>query len=279
MIRLSSIAAILFSVLAAWALLNGLLFLAQPRMLFFPSTTLEATPRDWGLDYRDLAIHTEDGIRLHGWFIPAATTGARRVLLFFHGNAGNIAHRGASVAIFHRLGLDILLLDYRGYGRSEGAPSEAGLYRDSRAAWRWLTLDQGIAPAHIVLFGRSLGGIVAAHLAAEVQPGGLILESTFSSARDLADTLFPLLSRAIVLPFRLDAAGALHQVRCPVLVLHSPDDEIIPYALGRRLFAAAPEPKGFVVLRDGHNDGFLRSQPGYEQALDQYLASLPPDPY
>ena len=259
-------------VLAAWALLNGLLYLAQPGMVFFPTAALEASPRDWGLDYRDLAIRTEDGVQLHGWYIPA--NGARRVLLFFHGNAGNISHRGESIAIFHRLGLDVLIIDYRGYGRSQGVPSEDGLYRDARAAWRWITEDRGVAPADIVLFGRSLGGVVAAQLAAEVEPEGLILESSFSSARDAARAIFPLLSRVAVLRLRLDAASALRKARCPILVLHSPDDEIVPYDLGRRLFAAAPEPKRFVDLRGGHNDGFLRSQPGYERALGEFLADL-----
>jgi hypothetical protein len=180
-------------ILGAWALLNGVLFLAQPGMIFYPTVTLAATPRDWGLDYQDLVLSTEDGVRLHGWYIPAE--GSQRVLLFFHGNAGNISHRGESIAIFHRLGLSVLIIDYRGYGRSEGTPSEDGLYRDARAAWRWITEEQGLPAEQIVLFGRSLGGAVAANLAAEVQPGGLILESSFSSARDAARVIFPLLSR------------------------------------------------------------------------------------
>jgi fermentation-respiration switch protein FrsA (DUF1100 family) len=262
------------TVLAGWLLLNGLMFLAQPGMIFYPSSRLDATPRDWGLDYQDVWLETEDGLRLHGWYIPH--TGSERVLLFFHGNAGNISHRGESVAIFHRLGLSVLIIDYRGYGRSEGAPSEDGLTRDARAAWQWLTVDQGVDAARILLFGRSLGATVAANLAGETRPGGVILESGFSSARDAANALFPVLSRLVILRYRLDAAGALAGASSPILVLHSPDDEIIPYHLGRRLYDAAPEPKRFVDLRGGHNDGFLRSQPDYERAFGAFLTSLEP---
>jgi len=259
--------------LVGWSLLNGLMFLLQPGMIFFPSARLDATPRDWGLEYRDLELTAEDGVRLHGWLIPRP--GTRQVLLFFHGNAGNISHRGDSIRIFHRLGLDVLILDYRGYGKSGGSPSERGLYRDARAAWRWLVGEGGYAPADILVFGRSLGAAVAARLAAETKPRGLILESGFSSARDASRAIFPLLSRLVVGRFELDAAGALSGVSCPVMVLHSPDDEVIPYRLGRKLFEAAREPKRFVELRGGHNDGFLVSQPDYERALAEFLAGLP----
>jgi len=260
--------------LAGWLLLNGLMYVAQPGMLFYPLSRLDATPRDWGLDYQDVWVPTEDGVRLHGWYLPSAES--ERVLLFFHGNAGNISHRRDSIAIFHRLGLDVLILDYRGYGQSSGSPSEDGLYRDAGAAWTWLTEERGLDPSQIIVFGRSLGAIVAARLAAETGPAAVILESGFSSARDAAHTLFPVLSRLVLLRYRLDAAAAVQQVRSPVLVLHSPDDEIIPYRLGRRLYEAANEPKRFVTLRGGHNDGFLRSQPEYERALGELLATLPP---
>ena len=266
-----SIMGTLTSVLVALALLNGFMYLAQPGMIFFPYAALEATPTDWGLDYEDVRFRTTDGLDLHGWFVPHA--GSRRVLLFFHGNAGNISHRGESVAVFHRLGLNVFIVDYRGYGASEGKPSESGLYRDARAAWRHLTEARGFAPSDIVIFGRSLGGTVAARLASEERPGALVLESSFSSAKDAAHEIFPLLSRLVVLRFELDAARYVRRAQCPVLVLHSPDDEIIPYRLGRKLFEAAPTPKHFVDLRGGHNEGFLLSQPGYERTLGEFLGT------
>jgi fermentation-respiration switch protein FrsA (DUF1100 family) len=248
------------------------MYLQQPRMVFFPSRAQAGTPADWGLRYEDLRFDTDDGVSLHGWYIPAA--GARQVVLFLHGNAGNISHRGESLEIFHRLGVNVLIFDYRGYGRSGGAPSEAGLYRDAGAAWRYLTEIRGVDPADILIFGRSLGGAVAARLASRVPAGGVILESTFSSARDLAHSVFPLLGRLVVLRYDFDSVRALAGVRSPVLVLHSRDDEIVPFALGRRLYQSAPEPKRFVELRGDHNSGFIVSRPDYDRALQAWLLSL-----
>lgn len=252
--------------------LNGLLWLMQPSMVFHPARVLSVTPADWGLAYEDVEMTAADGTRLHGWLIPHPA--ARRTLLFLHGNAGNISHRGDSIAIFHRLGLEVLIIDYRGYGRSGGSPSEAGLYLDARAAWEELVTRRGIAPARIIVFGRSLGAAVAADLAAQTQPDGVILESGFSSARELARHLYPGLHRLIHVRYDFDAARRIARVSSPVLVLHSPDDEIIPETLGRRLFAAAPEPKHFVVLVGSHNAGFMRSQPDYERALARFIDGL-----
>jgi fermentation-respiration switch protein FrsA (DUF1100 family) len=168
----------LVHLLAIFGLLAGGLYLLQPSMVFLPSPDIEETPSNWGLAYEDLWLRTGDGVRLHAWYL--ARPGARQVLLFFHGNAGNISHRRASLEIFHWLGLDVLILDYRGYGRSAGRPTEAGLYLDAAAAWDYLVKTRGVAPSDIVVFGRSLGGAVAARLAADARPGALILESTFS---------------------------------------------------------------------------------------------------
>lgn len=261
---------VLIHLMIVLGLMAGGLYVLQPAMVFLPSRALEATPRDWGLEYKDVWLRTEDGVRLHGWYLPHPQ--ARRVLLFFHGNAGNISHRQASLEIFQRLGLNVLILDYRGYGRSEGRPSERGLYRDARAAWDYLVAERGVSPADIVLFGRSLGGAVAAQLASQVRPGALILESGFSSARDLARAIYPILSWLIVPRFDFDTVARMRTVACPVLVLQSRDDEIIPFALGRRVYEAAPEPKRLHVLRGDHNGGFLLSQPDYERALAGFLA-------
>ena len=252
--------------------LNGLMYFAQPGMIFFPWRTLDATPADWGLGYEEVNLHTEDRVALHGWYIPRED--ARLVVLFLHGNAGNISHRRESIEIFHRLGASVFIFDYRGYGQSGGAPSEAGLYRDATAAWRYLTGVRGKDPADIVIFGRSLGGAVAARLASQVTAGGVILESSFNSARDFAHVVFPLLSRLVYLRYEFDAAGALALTRSPVLVLHSPDDEIMPFALGRALYEAAPEPKRFVTLRGDHNTGFLASRPQYDEAMRGFLATV-----
>jgi fermentation-respiration switch protein FrsA (DUF1100 family) len=269
-----TVMAVLVSALLGLLLINGWMFLQQSTMVFFPLHDLDATPTDWGMPYEDISLKTADGITLHGWYIPQS--GAERVVLFLHGNAGNISHRGDSIVIFRRLGLAVFIVDYRGYGRSEGAPTEAGLYQDAAAAWHYLVTTRGVAAQNIVVFGRSLGGAVAAELASQVQPGGLILESTMSSARDFAQAAFPLLSRLVVVRYRFDSVGRLAQVHCPVLVLHSPDDEIMPYRLGEKLYHAARQPKRFVALRGDHNNGFLQTQPQYEQALADFLASLAP---
>lgn len=249
--------------------LNLLFYTAQSGIVFYPSTQLYAVPSDLGMEFEDVGLQTEDGIALHGWYIPAP--GARKTLLFLHGNAGNISHRGDSIRIFHDLGLNVFIFDYRGYGRSKGHPSEAGLYRDAWSAWSYLTQQRGAHADDILIFGRSLGGAVAAELAARVRPAGVIIESGFSSAADASRLIHPLLSRIVLLRYRFPAADHLAKASAPVLVLHSPDDQLLPIELGRRLFERAPEPKRFVALSGGHNDGFLQSMPGYARELERFL--------
>lgn len=250
-------------------LINGWMFIQQPRITFFPIRPLAATPADWGMAYEEVALETDDGVALHGWYLPK--DGAREVVLFLHGNAGNISHRGDSIGLFQSLGLNVFIFDYRGYGLSGGVPSEQGLFRDAGAAWRYLVDVRGFDESDIIIFGRSLGGAVAANLASRVQAGGVILESTFSSARDFAREAFPLLSRLVVLRFEFDSAARLESVTSPLLVLHSPEDEIMPFVLGRRLYEAANEPKDFVAIRGDHNTGFLVSRPGYDAVLATFL--------
>lgn len=251
-----------------------LLFVFQPRLLYYPnlpSRDVTATPEDIGLSYEAVAIVTEDRVRLDGWFIPAQD--ARGVLLFFHGNAGNISHRLDSLKIFSDLRLSVLIFDYRGYGRSDGEPSEQGTYRDAEAAWRYLT-EQRHIPAHdIALFGRSLGAAVAAYLASRHAPKALIVESAFTSVPDLAAELYPFLPARWLARFRYSTEDYLGSVDCPVLVVHGRDDEIIPYTHGERLFAAAKEPKRFLEIRGGHNEGFLVSGQHYVKGLDAFLAA------
>jgi len=245
------------------------MYFQQPSMIFYPVRNLSATPTDWGLQYENVTLKLADGTHLHGWYIPYAK--ADRVLLFFHGNAGNMSHRRESIEIFHRLGLNVFIFDYRGYGQSEGKPSEAGIYADARAAWQYLTDTKGIKKENITIFGRSLGGAVAAELAAKVQPGTLILESTFSSAKEMAKMILPVMSYLVPMRFEFKTVEYIKQVSSPVLIVHSPGDEIIPYELGEKVFQAANEPKSFLKLQGDHNGGFLMSQPGYEQALGKFL--------
>jgi fermentation-respiration switch protein FrsA (DUF1100 family) len=261
-------------------LLAGVLgWLVQPHLMFRPYPEIVAVPSDWGLQYEEVQLTAGDGVRLHGWFLPNPhRRPAPHTLLFLHGNAGNVSHRAASIAIFAELGLDQLIIDYRGYGRSDGNPSETGLYRDADAAWRWLTETRGVAPADIVVFGRSLGGAVATELAARVRPGALIVEASFTDVESMARLHHPLLAKYVPLRYRFPSAEHLARVRSPVLILHSPDDGIVPFAHGQALFAAAPGPKRFVELVGGHNEGFLDSQPHYQQALADFLDWRPAIP-
>ncbi|UCB55017.1 MAG: alpha/beta hydrolase [Thiotrichales bacterium] len=253
-------------------LLNLMMYFQQPHMIFFPMSKLYQTPDNWGLEYENVSFTTEDQVKLHGWFLPNAESD--NVLLFFHGNAGNISHRRDSIEIFHRLGLNVFIFDYRGYGQSEGKPDEQGLYRDANAAWHYLTEDKGFDADSIILFGRSLGGAVAAKLAAEVQAQGLMLESTLSSAREFAREVFKILSRLVVIRYDFNTLKHIQKVNCPVLVLHSPDDEIMPYRLGRKVYESANQPKQFVRMRGDHNTGFFLSQPEYEQEMARWLRAI-----
>ena len=253
-------------------LLNVWMYFQQPQMIFYPLRELYQNPADWGLDYEDVTLNTADNVQLHGWYIPQQQS--EQVLLFFHGNAGNISHRRDSIELFHRLGLNVFIIDYRGYGKSRGKPDEQGLYRDAAAAWDYLTEEKGIASDHILIFGRSLGGAVAARLAAGVQARGLILESTLSSARDFARTAFPVLSRLVFTRYDFNTAENIRHVHYPVLVLHSPDDQIMPFHLGEKIFQAAQPPKHFVRMRGDHNNGFLQSQPEYAQQFDRWLQGI-----
>jgi uncharacterized protein len=259
---------------ALYLLLCIYLFIMQGHLLFYPhlpSRKITATPANRGLDFEPVTITTSDQVQIKGWFVPARQ--AKGVLLFFHGNAGNISHRLDSLAIFHRLALATLIIDYRGYGESGGRITETGTYLDAEAAWRYLTETKGFAPREIVLFGRSLGGAVAAHLAARTSPAGLILESVFTSVPDMATRLFPFLPVRWLARYRYDVRRSVRDVACPVLVIQSRDDEIIPFANGVQVYEAARQPKTFLEILGSHNEGFLQSGEMYVQGLDRFLRS------
>lgn len=251
----------------AWFFQSGLLYLRH-----VPGRDLDATPTAIGLDYEDVRIEAADGVRLHGWFVPFGNP--RGTLLFFHGNAGNVSHRLDSIQLFRDLRLSVFILDYRGYGRSEGSPTEPGTRRDARAAWDYLAEQRGIPPESIVVFGRSLGAAVAAELARERQPGALILESAFTSVPDVAQEAYWYLPARWLSRFEYATVDYVRQVSAPVLTIHSEDDEIIPYHHGRAVFEAADEPKRFLTLRGGHNTGYILSEAEYRRGIDAFLSEV-----
>ncbi len=253
------------------------LFVIQSKLLYYPnlpSRKLTASPADIGLEYEPVSITTSDGIEIHGWFIPAKEE--RGTLLFFHGNAGNISHRLDSLKIFHDLGLSTLIVDYRGYGRSQGSISEQGTYFDAEAAWNYLTETRNIPAQKIVVFGRSLGAAIAAYVTSRQSPGALILESAFTSVPDMAARLYPVFPVRLLSRFQYNTKKMLLSVSSQVLIIHSPDDDIIPYENGQNLYNSAREPKEFLEIRGRHNDGFLVSGRTYIDGIDNFIeASLP----
>ncbi len=261
-------------VAAGYGVLVVLVYFMQGRMVYLaevPGRTLTMIPADIGLTYQDVSIETTDGVTLHGWFIAGQSS---QVLLFFHGNAGNISHRLDSIRQFHSLGLSILIIDYRGYGQSAGRTTEMGMYRDADAAWRYLIESRGIVANDIVIFGRSLGGSVASRLASENQPLALIVESSFTSIPDIAQDLYPWLPARWLSRLNHATREYVRDVRCPILVIHSRDDEIIPFRHGETIFASANEPRTLLTLRGGHNDAFLIDESAYVEGLRTFLKGL-----
>lgn len=256
--------------------------LADP-LVYFPVQEHDGgTPAMLGLAYEDVEIRASDGVEIHGWLIPAAARQPERspagearapTVLFLHGNGGNISHRLDKLAVLHGLGAAVLMIDYRGYGKSDGSPDEAGLYRDADAAYDEL-LRRGRSADSIVLYGESLGGTVATELAARRPVAALVLESTPTSILEVARHHYPILPVSLFLAARYDALSRIARVNAPILVLHSRDDEIVPFSMAEEMRLAAPEPKRLVELRGGHNDCFLRSAETYERALREFLTEV-----
>ena len=261
--------------LLIWVIIVGvairlfLLFFERAN-LYFPVRRIEATPNDIGLAYDDVTITTSDGIALNGWFVPSPDS--RRGILFFHGNAGNISHRLDTIRIFHELGLNTLIIDYRGYGGSAGRPSENGLYLDAEAAYDHLARRPGIDTASMVAFGRSLGGAVAVELAGRRDLSAIIIESAFTSTTDMAKELLPFLPARLLVTQKYDTLAKVGSLSVSKLFIHSRDDDIVPFSHGERLFEAASEPKSMHVMRGRHNEAFLLPENNYTPALESFLS-------
>ena len=255
-----------------YVVLMLMIYLFQGRLVFLsnmPGRALDVSPAEIGLNFEDVSITTPDNERLHGWYVPAENS--RGVVLFFHGNAGNISHRLDSINIFNDLGLDTLIIDYRGYGQSTGKTSEKGTYLDAQAAWDYLVKSRRIPADQIIIFGRSLGGAIGAWLAARQTPAAVIIESSFSSGVDMAQRLYPFLPVRLITRLKYPVAEYAGQLNCPVLVVHSRHDEIIPFEMGQAIYAAVKSDKKFVELRGDHNNGFLLSQEVYIAGLEDFI--------
>jgi len=242
--------------------------------IFFPDPILTQDPSDFGLDFKELRFATQDEIGLHGWMVPAKSADA--LLLFCHGNAGNISHRLDNISRLNRIGISVIIFDYRGYGHSEGRISEKGLYLDAEAAYRVAEEYAHREKLKLVIFGRSLGGIAAVHIASRSTCAGVILESTFTHLGAMARTHFPVPFMDALLNDRLNAVDKIRGIKAPILFFHGDLDEVVPYRYGRELFLAAPEPKEFVTISGaGHNDTYFVGGDEYFSKFRDFIEKLP----
>ena len=264
---------LIVSIVASIVVLVGLALLFEEKLIYFPSERVDVTPEALSLDYRNLTLSTSDGTIVHGWFLPSpAAEPSRYTVLICHGNAGNVADRLDRTLLMHRnLGTNVLLFDYRGFGRSEGSPNEEGTYRDARAAYDYLLNEAGVTPERLILFGESLGAAVAVQLAGEVPAAGLVLEAPFTSIPDMARVAYPFVPPGWIRT-RYDNLAKLPELRLPILIIHGSEDATVPFSHGRRLYEAAREPKRFLAVDGaGHSDSFLVGGDRYWAAWREYL--------
>ncbi|MDD5301978.1 MAG: alpha/beta hydrolase [Elusimicrobia bacterium] len=266
-------ALLLWPLLAAAVLYLGLRRFERA-MVFAPSREMLAHPGTVGLAYEPLMLTASDGVRLRAWWIPGPSAESP-VMLCLHGNGGNLSHRTDKMRLFHDAGAAQLWLEWRGYGESGGRPDEPGLYRDALAGWAWLSAVKALPAARLVLYGESLGNGPAIELATRVPAAGLIVDSAFTSVADMSRRILPRFPPRL-LSLRFDNLSRLPRVTIPTLFLHSPEDDIIPYEMARRNYAASgAAQKSLVDLKGSHNEGFLDAGSAYPKAIRNFLASLP----
>jgi fermentation-respiration switch protein FrsA (DUF1100 family) len=241
----------------------------EHKQIYYPSRRMDTAPGQLGRPFEDVFIPVEHGERINAWYFPAQSSSSPVVLLC-HGNAGNIGHRLDLGAMLLEAGAGVLLVDYRGYGRSDGRPGEENTYRDAQAAYHWL-MEKGIAGTNIIGYGESLGGGIVSELAMREPLGGLILQSTFSSMTDLGAEIFPWLPVRLISTIKYNTRAKLPKIHVPVLILHSPKDDLIPFHHAKDNFAAANEPKFLREISGGHNDALWSSRPAMEAAIKEFL--------
>jgi fermentation-respiration switch protein FrsA (DUF1100 family) len=271
----------------------------QSNFIYNPHFGLEIKSKNKTIEHEEITYQTTDGITISAWYVPFIPKAAhsednpdagaelqepvppgvpessKGVILFCHGNAGNISQRIDSFEIFRQLGFSTFIFDYRGYGKSEGKPSEKGTYLDAEGAWNWLVREKKMKPEEIIVVGRSLGGGIASYLAKKYQPRALIIESSFISISDMARVMFPWLPLKLLLRFKYNTRERLKDIHCPVLIIHSPDDRTIPFICGKILYETANPPKKFLQIKGDHLYGFIKSKRKYIKCLREFFAELP----
>jgi hypothetical protein len=263
---------------AAYLGILGLVYLGQGMMIYFPDDEITGTPDDIGLAYEDVVFTTTDGVRITGWYIPALqgnpagpTTSERATVLFCHGNAGNISTWLNRIVLFNKMNLSTLVFDYRGYGKSWGSPSENGTYLDAQAAWDYLINTQNKLPARCIIYGHSLGGAIAAETALRNNPAGLVIESSFTSVPEMGARIYPWLPIRLIARYQYATIDKIGLIKCPKLIIHSPEDETVPFEYGRALYDKASEPKVFLQIQGDHNNGFITSGEVYVNGLKSFI--------
>ncbi len=264
---------IIIILIGVYVVLLLFLFLSQTRLIYYPdypSRVITLTPGSINLNYEPISFETRDSVTLFGWFVPESH--ARGTVIIFHGNAGNISHRLELLRFFHRLGLNAFIFDYRGYGQSEGRPSEHGTYLDAEAAWLYILQSRHILPEKIILFGRSLGGPIAAWLAQKYNPGALIIESSFTSIPELAAELYPYFPVKLLCRYQYNTAEYIKKINCPILIIHNVNDELVPFKHGQKLFEVAHRPKEFSQIVGSHNELDLTARARYEECINSFIS-------
>jgi fermentation-respiration switch protein FrsA (DUF1100 family) len=263
MIKVTSLIFILFLIAIIFSLFYPKI---EYFFVYFPDPVIEAVPKDLSLCYEEIWFDTEDNVTLHGWFFSFEKDAP--VLLFCHGNAGNMSHRLENIRLLLNHELNVFIFDYRGYGKSEGVPSETGLYLDAQAAYDFLVNTGNVPIEKVVLFGRSLGAAVAIELSLRREAASLIIESGFTSTKEMAKTMLLFNLFSFMLPANFNNLEKIVQVTIPKLIIHGEKDEIVPFAMAHKLFQATPEPKYFFTIKNaGHNDTWLIGGKTYFETL------------
>ncbi|TVR29054.1 MAG: alpha/beta hydrolase [Balneolaceae bacterium] len=273
---MKSIMSFLLTIAAGYLVILLLMYLFQNRLLFMPTSGFIQTPESVGVTAVDVWVETEDGVKLHAWYFPHEESG--RVIVLSHGNAGNISYRIDIARTLLDAGAAVLMYDYRGYGKSEGRPSEKGLYKDITAFTEHLKGEKGYPEQNIYMYGRSLGAAVAAYAATKYDLGGLVLDSAFKNLRAMVSDVYPFVPSSLA-RYEFPTETYLRQLEgMPVMIMHSPDDEIVGYHNGQYLYEVANEPKQFIELRGGHNDNFFASRDLIERSWREFLNDMSNNP-
>jgi fermentation-respiration switch protein FrsA (DUF1100 family) len=266
---------ILIDILAALSvLMAGLLALVryiESASAFFPSRSMAVSPSVMGLPWEDVYFKTKDHVTLNGWFFKDPH--AKSTIIFAHGNCGNMSGRLLKIKFFYDLGLNVFIFDYRGYGKSKGKPTEAGIYLDAQAAFDYLQSQGHVNMKNIILYGASLGGAVVIDLATHRNAALLVVESSITNAQDMAKILYPFVP-SFFIGLKFDSINKVRALKVFKFFIHSPDDEVVPFWVGQKLFEAAVEPKEFLKIHGGHNEGSMTVDPVAAQEFIRILKSI-----